>query len=311
MDWWCSSSSRAWTWSPTPYLGAWVILGVVIGTAVWWRVRGRHQEPKLDAREAAALERGSGPYPSGATSRTVAFVFGVIGLWACLDWPLAALGAGYLATAQMLRQILMVLVVAPLLLYATPADLAVRLVGWGRRLSVLRFLARPFVALGIAAGSLLAVNAPALVDPLVKTPYGAFLLDGIWIVAGFVLWTPIQCPHPGVRRIEGPQALAYLILQSIVPILPGFWMTWADFPIYAVYELAPRVFEGFDAVNDQQLAAAVLQVGGMIVLWLQISFRFLRWGYAQMEQNGRGGRPGAGGSGSSAKPIRGAAAGAP
>ena len=311
MNLWCSSSDRAWSWTPTPYLGAWAILLTVLGIAVWWRVRGRHQEPRIDAREAAELDRGSGPYPSGSTSRTWAFAFGILGLWACLDWPLAALGAGYLATAQMARQILMVLVVAPLLLYATPAGLAVRLVGWGRRLRVLRVFARPFVAIAIAALSLLAVNAPALVDPLVVTPYGAFVLDAIWIVAGFVLWMPVQCPHPGVRRLEGPAALAYLILQSIVPVLPGFWMTWADFPIYEVYELAPRVIVGFDAVADQQAAAAMLQVGGMVVLWLQIAFRFLRWGYSQMDPTRRGGRPGGGGASRADETIRGAAAGAP
>ena len=151
VGWWCSSSDRAWTWSPNLYVGAWAILLAVVGTALWWRVRGRDHEPKLDAREAAALEVGSGPYPSGATSRTVAFVCGIVGLWACLDWPLASLGAGYLATAQMARQILMVLVVAPLLLYATPSGLAVRLVGWGRRLTVLRLTARPLVAIPVAA----------------------------------------------------------------------------------------------------------------------------------------------------------------
>lgn len=255
----------------------------VVGIAAWWYWRGRHQELELDAREAAQLERGSGPYPSRSWSRTMAFGFGIVGLWACLDWPLATLGAGYLATAQMVRQILMVFAVAPLLLYACPPELAVRLVGWGRRFTVLRLAARPLVAVPIAAITLLAVNAPAILDPLVATPYGAFLLDLAWIVAGFVLWMPVQCPHPGVRRLDGAFALGYLILQSIIPLLPGFFMTWADFAIYQTYDLAPRAIAGFDAVTDQQTAAAILQVGGMIFLWLQISFRFLHWGYQQME----------------------------
>ena len=285
MNWWCSSSPRDWSWAPKPYLGAWIMLIGVVATAAWWHWRGRHQEPVLDAREAAGLEVGSGPYPGSTTGRTVSFVFGIIGLWACLDWPLAALGAGYLASAQMARQILMVMIVAPLLLFATPAPLAVRLVGWGRRLAVLRFVARPGVAVAITALTLVAVNAPALVDPLVATPYGAFGLDLMWIVAGFVLWMPVQCPHPGVRRLAGAVALAYLILQSIVPVLPGFWMTWADTPIYRTYELAPRAIPGFDPVNDQQTAAAVLQVGGMVVLWIQISFRFIHWGYLEMEKD--------------------------
>jgi putative membrane protein len=84
--------------------------------------------------------------------------------------------------------------------------------------------------------------------------------------------------------------LTYLIAQSIVPVLPGFFMTWADFPIYSTYDLAPRVIAGFDAVQDQQAAAAILQVGGMVLLWVQISYRFLRWGYDQMD-HGPDGRP--------------------
>jgi putative membrane protein len=262
-----------------------VILLGVIALAIWWKVKASHDEPELDAREAAALEVGSGPYPSSPTGRTTAFVFGIIGLWACLDWPLASLGAGYLASAQMIRQVLMVLVVAPLLLFATPAPLAVRLVGWGRRLSVLRTLARPPLAVLIAALTLVAVNAPAVVDPLVATPYGAFVLDFSWMFAGFVLWLPVQCPHPGVKRIDGVWAIGYLIMGSIIPLFPGFWMTWADDPIFSTYELAPRVFEGFDPVADQQTAAAILQVGGMVVLWIQIAFRFLNWGYQQMAQD--------------------------
>jgi putative membrane protein len=264
------------------------MLLAVLAVAIWWKVRGQYAEPKLDAREAAALDEGSGPYPSSPAGRTAAFVFGIIGLWACLDWPLASLGAGYLASAQMIRQVLMVLVVAPLLLFATPSALAVRAVGWGRRLQVLRFFARPPVALLFAASVLVLVNSPAIVDRFIATPYGSFALDISWILAGFVVWTPVQCPHPGVRRLEGVWVIGYLILQSIVPIIPGFWMTWADDPIFSTYELAPRVFEGYDPVVDQQAAAAILQVGGMVVLWLQIAFRFLHWGYQQMNEDDRG-----------------------
>ena len=64
VSWWCSASPRNWTWTPAPYVGAWVILAAVAGLAIWWRVRGRHTEPEPDAREAEALEVGSGPYPA-------------------------------------------------------------------------------------------------------------------------------------------------------------------------------------------------------------------------------------------------------
>lgn len=280
MNWWCSSTRQVWTWAPKPYLGAILIVAGLLALAAWWLVRGRHSDPLVAAREGSVATEIGG----SSTGRSAALAVGALGLWACLDWPLATLGAGYLASAQMTRQILMVMVVAPLLLFACPPPLAVRLAGWGKRLTVLRFISRPLFAVPVAALTLVAVNAPAVVDPLVKTPYGAFVMDGAWVFAGFALWLPVQCPHPGVRRLTGATALVYLIGQSIVPVLPGFFMTWSDFPIYSTYELAPRVFSGFDAVTDQQTAAAILQVGGMVLLWVQISYRFLKWGYEQVEE---------------------------
>lgn len=274
MNLWCSSTREVWTWTPKPFLGALVIVAAVVGIAIWWLVRGRH-----DVTLSDTSLRGS------STGRSIALVGGVLGLWAVLDWPLAALGAGYLATAQMARQIIMVMVVAPLLLFAIPAPLAERAVGWGRRLGLLRLMARPKFAIPVAALLLLSVNAPAIVDPLLKTPFGAFLMDGAWVFAGFTLWMPVQCPHPGVRRLTGATAIAYLIAQSIVPVLPGFFMTWSNFPIYETYEFAPRISNEFDPVIDQQTAAAVLQVGGMVLLWLQIAYRFLSWGYREMEED--------------------------
>ncbi|HEX2577651.1 MAG TPA: cytochrome c oxidase assembly protein [Aquihabitans sp.] len=293
MNWWCSSTRQTWTWTPQPYLGSMLIVAAVAAVAAWWALRGRHTDELVAARAGVGSADGAVAAPAGsiATSvegtsrgRTAALLFGVLGLWAVLDWPLASLGAGYLATAQMTRQITMVMVVAPLLLFATPAPLAVRAIGWGRRLAVLRKMSRPIFAVPVAAITLLAVNAPAVVDPLVATPFGAFVMDAAWVFAGFALWLPVQCPHPGVRRLTGGAAITYLIGQSIVPVLPGFFMTWSDFPIYSTYELAPRVFQGFDAVTDQQTAAAVLQVGGMVLLWAQIAYRFLRWSYQQMEE---------------------------
>lgn len=293
MNWWCASSPKNWTWTYQPYVGALLIVAGLVALGIWWAVWGKRSDPLLAARAdlEASTAAGGGDganrirteVTGTSTGRTIAFVCGVVVLWAVIDWPLAALGAGYLATAQMARQILMVMVVAPLLLFACPPALAVRAVGWGRRLTVLRWTARPIVAVPVAALTLLAVNAPAVVDPLVAQPYSAFLMDLLWTIAGFVLWMPVQCPHPGVRRLTGAAALTYLIGQSIVPVLPGFFMTWADFPIYSTYELAPRVFDDFDAVVDQQTAAAVLQVGGMLLLWVQIAYRFLSWGQKQVD----------------------------
>ena len=43
-----------------------------------------------------------------------------------------------------------------------------------------------------------------------------------------------------------------------------------------MYELAPRVWDTFDAQSDQELAAAIFQVAGGLVIWAQIAVRFVR-----------------------------------
>ncbi len=43
------------------------------------------------------------------------------------------------------------------------------------------------------------------------------------------------------------------------------------------------MFDGFTAVDDQGAAAAILQVGGMLFLWLQLGYRFIRWANRQVE----------------------------
>lgn len=170
MNWWCSSTGRNWTWTPQPYIGSSMIVLSLIAVGIWWKAKGRHQAVALEP--PTPQQRAQLPFnpdvapgrPGTPRGRTIAFVLGVIGLWFVLDWPLASLGAGYLATAQMGRQVLMVMAVAPLLLFACPPELAVRAVGWGKPLTVLRWLARPRVTVPVAALVLIGMNTPAVAE---------------------------------------------------------------------------------------------------------------------------------------------------
>ena len=49
----------------------------------------------------------------------------------------------------------------------------------------------------------------------------------------------------------------------------------------------------------------MLQVGGMVLLWLQLSYRFLHWAYSEMDQGLKGNRRS---SSSSPTPIPGTGA---
>lgn len=59
-------------------------------------------------------------------------------------------------------------------------------------------------------------------------------------------------------------------------MIPGGFLTFADFPLYGSYELAPRV-GGFAAIHDQQLAGALMKVGNVPLIWPVIGVMFWRW----------------------------------
>ena len=207
MTWWCSSSPAQLDVDATsPTSGAWLI---VAARARRWPPGGTggaaSRSPSSTPARPPRSSGAAAPYPSSSGAPAPSsFWFGIVGLWACLDWPLASLGAGYLATAQMVRQVLMVFAVAPAAAVRLPRR------RWPSGCSAGAAASRccagrpgPSSPSRSPRVTLLAVNAPAILDPLVATPYGAFLLDFIWIAPGFVLWMPVQCPHPGVPRLTG------------------------------------------------------------------------------------------------------------
>jgi cytochrome c oxidase assembly factor CtaG len=71
--------------------------------------------------------------------------------------------------------------------------------------------------------------------------------------------------------------MAYLFLAAgVVPAVPGGFLTFASFPLYATYELAPRV-HGLDAGIDQQLAGLAMKLGGIPIVWGVILAQMILW----------------------------------
>ena len=64
--------------------------------------------------------------------------------------------------------------------------------------------------------------------------------------------------------------------MGVVPAVPGGFLTFAGFPLYATYELAPRV-HGLGATTDQQLAGLVMKLGGVPVVWGTIAALMHKW----------------------------------
>jgi putative membrane protein len=201
------------------------------------------------------------------------FGAGLLTLWLCLDWPVGALGAGYLLSVHSGQYVVLSYVAIPLLLLGIPAEnLPIRggAGGW-----LLRRLTHAGLGLGIYAAAMGVTHLPAVVDPLMRTQAGSFGIDLVWIVGALSLWWPVVAP-PGYVRMSPPVRIGYLFLATIPPTIPAAFMVFADYPLYAVYELAPRV-GGISAAADQQVAGVLMKAAADPLLWIAMAIVFFTW----------------------------------
>jgi putative membrane protein len=260
MQFWCSALKDPWSWTWRPYLGVWVLCLGLLGGYGWALRRRRRTTPDPDTRK-----------------RAIWFVLGVLAIWVASDWPVGLLGSSYLSSVHMAQYMLYTLAAAPLLILGVPEWMARRLLGRLRLYRTVRFLARPLVAAILFNLILIATNVPLVVDALRASQVGSFALDMTWLFSGLVLWMPICCSIPEISGRSYPVKMVYLFLAAgTVPMVPGGFLTFADHPLYATYELAPRVM-GFSALHDQQLAGAFMKVGNIPVIWSVIAVMFVRW----------------------------------
>lgn len=259
MTWWCSASKLPWDWTPRAYVGVWLAMATLL---VAYVVGRRALSP---AERAADDPR-----------RPWAFVAGWLALWVASDWPLGTLGSGYLASAHMVQFLLYTQVAAPLLVLGLSEPTLRRLLARTRTTGLVRVVCRPVVAGGVFNLMLIGTHAPATVDALRASQLGSFLLDAAWLVAGLLVWLPVVGTLEELRPSYPVRAVLLFLAVGVVPMIPGGFLTFADSPLYAVYELAPRV-GSFDAVSDQRLAGALMKVGSVPLVWPVIGVLFARW----------------------------------
>ncbi|MCK5482418.1 MAG: cytochrome c oxidase assembly protein [Gemmatimonadetes bacterium] len=270
LQWWCSAQTAAWTWSPRPFPGVWLLVALLVG--VYWLLRRFAGEP------ASASER------SRDRKGNWAWFGGVLVLWIALDWPVGAL-SGYLASAHMLQYLLTVLAAPPLLLLGVPAGAWRRLASRSGAVRVVRFLTHPLIALAIFQLVLLYTHIPSVVDRLMVTPSGSFAIDTLWLTAGLVFWWPVVSPVPARPWFGYPLKMGYLFLSTVLNTMPYAFLTFGELPFYGIYELAPPVGL-LGAREDQQLAGLMMKVGGGVILWTAITILFFRWYSREGEAEG-------------------------
>jgi cytochrome c oxidase assembly factor CtaG len=277
VSWWCAASEEPWSWAPRAYPGIWLSMALLLaGYLLAWR-HAPQAAPSAPGSTAVAVATGGEPATGMSdTRRRVAFVAGWALLWGATDWPLGTLGAGYLATAHMAQYVLYTMAAAPLLVLGIPEWMLRRGLSRIRAYRLVRAIGRPLPAGILFNVVLVATHAPFTVDTLRTNQLGSFALDVAWLASALLLWLPVCGPLDEVKPSLPARGVYLFLAAGLVPMVPGGFLTFAEAPLYAVYELAPRV-AGFDALDDQQAAGAIMKVGNLPLLWPVLAGIFIRW----------------------------------
>lgn len=257
VNWWCSGTGQVWTWRYTPLVGVWMVCGGLLW--VWLqahRKAGRSVDP-IRARR---------------------WIAGVAVLFVISEWPVGQIGAGYLAAVGIGRYVAFTFIIAPLLISGVPTWMAHRWLPEGsRRASAVAAITHWPVALIIFNVVMLGTHLPITIDTLKVTQLGSFVVDAAHLGAAMIWWWPALRREPQWRPIVEPLRAFYLFMTSVLMFVPAAFLTFSPLPLYALYELAPPLWLGFDPVRDQQTAGIMMNVVGGFVLWGIITVLFLRW----------------------------------
>ena len=207
-------------------------------------------------------------------------------LWVFSDWPVHDLAEGVSYTVHMVQHLVLTFVVPPLVLLGIPTWMARAVLR--PVLPVVRFLTKPVLALVVFNAVVVLTHWPVMVTAAVDSGAAHLAQHVLLVVAALFVFWPVFSPLPELPRLPPLFAMVFLFFQSLLPTVPASWLAFAEHPPYHAYEAFPKLW-GMTAGEDQQLAGAIMKVGGGLILWTYIVVIFFRW--AAAEGYGRPPRP--------------------
>ena len=253
-----------WRWVPHPEV--WVLVAGLVGLYAY-----------------AARVIGPKAVPAGVpavTRRHVGwFGAGIALLWLASDWPVHDIGEQYLYLVHMSQHLVLTLVVPPVMLLATPEWLARLVLGRGRVDRWVHQLARPVPAAVLFNGLVLFSHVQGVVNLSAENGLFHYALHTALVLAAVLLWIPVCGPLPELR-IPMPAQMLYLFVTSIIPTVPGAWLTFAEGAVYSAYDIPARLW-GISVTSDQQAAGLIMKLVGGTYLWVIIATIFFLWSSRQ------------------------------
>ena len=271
-----ADAPNPWVFQAHPEV--WLLIGSVFALGLY--------VAKVIAPKVPASVVGDGP--AITRHQKLWFLAGVGMLWFASDWPMHDIAEEHLYALHMFQHFLLTLVVPPMFWLATPPWLARLVLNPGARgWATLRRIANPIVATVIFSAMTIATHWSVVVNTSIEVGAVHYAVHLLVVVASLIMWIPVVGPWEELRLTPIAQCI-YLFVQSILPTVPGAWLTMANDVVYTAYARDYDIW-GISAVTDQQLAGLFMKVGGGSFLWLLIIIIFFRWalGLERDEQRAR------------------------
>jgi cytochrome c oxidase assembly factor CtaG len=193
-------------------------------------------------------------------------LYALLALLIVTVWPVGDLAASVSLTVATVQRLVIMLMVAPLLLMATPTDVLARLTRPRPLDAVTRLLAHPGVAVVIVTVLGTATLVAPVVDWGARSSLGRDLVLLAVLFVGFVLWLPGLGVLPGAKRLSPAARAGYIFASALVVTSLSFVWIFSQHPLYPALHHQYALLH-MTPLFDQQLAGFVAKLGCYIPMW--------------------------------------------
>ncbi|HEV2427378.1 MAG TPA: cytochrome c oxidase assembly protein [Acidimicrobiales bacterium] len=190
-------------------------------------------------------------------------------------WPVGDLAASVSLTVATLQRLVVMLVVAPLVLRATPTEVFDRLTRPAPIDRAARVLAHPGAALVVVT----VVSTLTLIVPVVdwgaRSSLGRGVIVAMTLAAGLLLWLPVIHVVPGTRVLSPIARAGYVFAASVVVTSLSIVWIFARHPLYPGLH-GQRSLIHVSPLLDQQVAGFVAKLGAYGPMWAMAFLIFSR-----------------------------------
>jgi putative copper resistance protein D len=253
-----------WTFDPTVWLPA--LVAVLLWRAGITRVNRAHP---------------GNPVPR---ARTVAWLAGIGAILLALDSGIERYDTT-LFSVHMVQHLLLTLIAPPLLLYAGPITLLLRVSSAETRrrwilpilhARIVRVLSFPVVAALLFAAVMWGTHFSPLFDLSLENVLVHRLEHALFLASALLFWWPIVGPDPSPWRMTSAVRIMYAGLQMPQMTFLAVAIYMSSTPLYAHYVTTVRTW-GPTPLEDQQLAGAVMWLGGDFTFLIAVLLLVAAW----------------------------------